>query len=277
MLRSMYYFLLVVFATSACTSRNDQPTQQAAQDTTLNTSNSIKVLSYNIHHANPPSKPDTIDLDAIAQVIIQASPDVVALQEIDVNTGRSGPYNQAEELAKRTGMQFFFAKAIDYDGGAYGIAILSRYPLQNKQQYALPSNPDTGGEPRVLATADIQLPNQQIITFACTHLDAQKDPENRLMQIRKINELVQELKHPLIIAGDLNAVADSEVIRLLDENFTRTCDTCHPTIPADHPTKAIDFIAYRPKDSFEVPKYQVIQSPYASDHAPVESVLRLDF
>ena len=273
MLKRSYYFLLCIFALSGCTSGNEPRSQQALSATTLSIANHIKVLSYNIHHANPPSKPDTIDLEAVARVILQASPDVVALQEIDVHTGRSGPYNQAKELARRTGMHAFFAKTIDYDGGSYGIAILSRYPLQNTQQHALPSNPDTGGEPRVLATADIQLPSQPIITIACTHLDAQKNPENRLMQIQKINALVQEIKHPLIIAGDFNAVADSEVIRLVDENFTRSCDPCEPTIPADHPTKAIDFIAYRPKDSFKVQKHQVLQEPYASDHAPVEAVL----
>lgn len=270
------YLLISIIAASACTSGSDNLSQETAQDTTISTAHNLKVLSYNIHHANPPSRPDFIDLNAIAQVIKRAEPDVVALQEVDVNTGRSGPYNQASALAKRTGMKhFFFAKAIDYGGGAYGIAILSRYPMQNKRQYALPSNPDTGGEPRILAMADIQLPGQQMITFACTHLDAQKDPENRLMQIQKINELVQETQYPLIIAGDFNATAGSEVIKILDETFTRTCNTCDPTIPAENPTKAIDFIAYKPKNRFEIQKHQVIQEPYASDHAPVFSVLQL--
>ena len=83
--------------------------------------NSIKVLSYNIHHANPPSKPEFIDLPAIAQVIRKSGAELVALQEVDVFTDRSGKNsNQAEELAKLLDMEFFFSKGIDYQGGEYG-------------------------------------------------------------------------------------------------------------------------------------------------------------
>jgi endonuclease/exonuclease/phosphatase family metal-dependent hydrolase len=85
----------------------------------------LKVLCYNIHHALPPSKKDSIDLDAIARVIIRSKPDLVALQEVDVHTRRSGPFNQAEELGRKTGLTPYFIKAIDYDGGEYGVAILS--------------------------------------------------------------------------------------------------------------------------------------------------------
>ena len=52
----------------------------------------LKIMTYNIHHANPPSKEkdSTIDLKAVAAVINAARPDLVALQEIDVNNGRAG-------------------------------------------------------------------------------------------------------------------------------------------------------------------------------------------
>src|SRR5690349_10474736 len=91
----------------------------------------IKILTYNIHHANPPSKPGMIDIAAVARVINNAKPDLVALQEIDVHTKRSGvTLHEADALAKETGLTAYFAKAIDYDGGEYGIAILSRFPIQ---------------------------------------------------------------------------------------------------------------------------------------------------
>ncbi|PKD21647.1 hypothetical protein APR41_01265 [Salegentibacter salinarum] len=76
----------------------------------------LKVMAYNIHHANPPSKPDTIDIDAIIKTIQGQDPDIVALQEIDANTTRSGEGNQAEILEERLGMNVFFSKAINYDG-----------------------------------------------------------------------------------------------------------------------------------------------------------------
>ncbi len=71
----------------------------------------IKVMTYNIHHCNPPSAGEKIDVAAIAKVINDESPDFVALQEVDVYTLRSGKgLNQAKELARLTGMNFFFQK-----------------------------------------------------------------------------------------------------------------------------------------------------------------------
>ena len=73
----------------------------------------LKVMSYNIHHCNPPSAGDKIDVAAIARVISKEKPDFVALQEVDVNTERSGKgSNQAKELAKLTGMNFYFQKPL---------------------------------------------------------------------------------------------------------------------------------------------------------------------
>src|SRR5690606_28018267 len=103
---------------------------------------------YNIHHANPPSKPALIDIDAIARAIKDQDPDLVALQEVDVNTQRSGKFNQAEEIARRLGMSFFFAKAIDHGGGDYGVAILSKFPMSETAIHSLPTEPNTKGEPR---------------------------------------------------------------------------------------------------------------------------------
>nr|WP_315823812.1 endonuclease/exonuclease/phosphatase family protein [Paraflavitalea speifideiaquila] len=113
-------------------------------------------MSYNIHHANPPSKAGVIDLDAIAAVINKYKPDVVALQEVDVNTKRSG-LNEAFLLAQKTKMNFYFARAIDYDGGQYGVAILSKYALSGGFTLPLPTLAGSNGEPRVLASAHIEV------------------------------------------------------------------------------------------------------------------------
>jgi endonuclease/exonuclease/phosphatase family metal-dependent hydrolase len=237
--------------------------------------NPLRVLCYNIHHAAPPSKPGTIDLDAIARVINAKQPDLVALQEVDVFTGRSGQYNQAEELGRRTGLTPYFFKAIDHDGGEYGVAILSRYPVTESNRYPLPSKEGTGGEPRVLGTVKVKLPNKQEIIFACTHLDAQRDSVNRRLQINAIIALLRESVHPIILAGDFNAAPGSGVITTLDDKFTRTCNPCDYTIPVTNPKKAIDFIAYMPAEKFAVRKHEVIPERYASDHLPVFVVLEL--
>ncbi len=238
---------------------------------------SLKVLTYNIHHAEPPSRPKTIDLDAIAKVIIAQQPDLVALQEVDSHTGRSGPFNQAEELGRRTGMTAHFFKSINYDGGEYGIAILSRLPVGEVNRYPLPRMEGNGGEPRILATATVQLSPKEHILFACTHLDARSDSINRLLQIRAIAGLLKDVSMPTILAGDFNAAPGSEVIRSLDDHFTRSCDPCDFTIPVDHPKRTIDFITYAPAKAFKVKVHSVIPERYASDHFPVSAVFEINF
>ena len=85
----------------------------------------IRVASFNIAAGK------VSDMTAIAKAIRAMNVDVVALQEVDKLTARSGRVDQAAELAKLTGMQAVFGRAIDFDGGEYGLAFLSRYPLHD--------------------------------------------------------------------------------------------------------------------------------------------------
>ncbi|MEO6931903.1 MAG: endonuclease/exonuclease/phosphatase family protein, partial [Chitinophagaceae bacterium] len=234
-------------------------------------------MTYNIHHANPPSKPDLIDIAAIAKVINAERPDLVALQEIDVNNTRSGKtLHEANELGRLTGMQAFFAKGIDYGGGEYGVAMLSRLPMADMQRIPLPTDESTKGEHRTIGTSVITLRDGRKIIFAVTHLDAQSAPTNRLMQMRKIADYFSNEKQPVIIAGDFNATPGTEVINILDSNFTRSCITdCGFTIPVIKPNKTIDFIAYKLSGSFKVLEHRVIPETYASDHLPVIAVLEV--
>jgi len=237
----------------------------------------LRVLCYNIHHANPPSRPNIIDLDTIANVIKKEQPHLVALQEVDVFTERSGKsIHQAEKLAGMTGMKAYFAKAIDYGGGEYGVAILSRLPMEAMQNIPLPTAAGTSGEPRTLATAVITLPQGKKILFATTHLDAQRQDTNRLLQVNRIVEVLKQEKLPVVIAGDFNSVEGTQIINVLDSYFTRTCTTnCGFTIPEINPTRTIDFIAYAPANAFIVMEHRVVDEKYASDHLPVASSLRV--
>ena len=234
----------------------------------------LRIMSYNIHHANPPSRPGIIDIDTIAAVINQQQPDVVFLQEVDVHTRRS-KVNEAALLAEKTGMQVYFGKAIDYEGGAYGVAILSRFRLTNGKTRQLPTAAGTGGEPRVLATAQIEVNGKKLI-LASTHLDAQRSDTNRLLQVKALVALLQEEVHPVLLGGDLNAVPGRNVINILDQHFTRTCyEGCGHTIPVHQPDKTIDFITYKPAGSFRVLSHKVIEEKYASDHLPVVAALQI--
>jgi len=133
--KMMRYNWLIIFycclcLSLGCATKLIQRTSSSGATSVANSSK-LRVLTYNIHHGNPPSRPDFIDINAIANVIKQQNPDIVSLQEIDVNTIRSGKtLDEANELGRLTGMKAYFAKGIDYGGGEYGVAVLSKLPME---------------------------------------------------------------------------------------------------------------------------------------------------
>ena len=64
-------------------------------------------------------------------------PDIVALQAVDQNTGRSNGVDQAAALGKLTGMKAVFSRAIDFDGGGYGNAVLTKLPVRSEETVKL--------------------------------------------------------------------------------------------------------------------------------------------
>jgi endonuclease/exonuclease/phosphatase family metal-dependent hydrolase len=250
----------------------------AASYAQTNKSKKITVLSYNIHHGNPPSraKEGYIDLKAIAKVIKKSKAGLVALQEVDVNTERSGKgINQAQALAEMIGMRYYFAKTIDFQGGDYGIALLSAYPIIESSFYRLPMEEESKGEPRGVAVITVKLPGGEKLKVASTHLDLKV--ENKALQSVALKRIFENEGLPLILAGDFNALPDSEVIRELDQEFRRTCtENCGFTIPVVEPNRTIDYIMYRKPEQFQLISHQVIDEPYASDHLPVRAELKLN-
>ncbi len=238
----------------------------------------LRVMSYNIHHCNPPSKQKEglIDVDAIARVIAKQKPDLVALQEVDVNTKRSGNVNQAVLLATQLKMNFYFGKAIEHDGGDYGVAILSRFPLSEQQTFKLPKNNEAKAEQRVLAIATIKIADGLFVRFASTHLDAQRSEDNRILQAKEINRLTAKETLPLILAGDLNAEPGAEPVKIFDSSFTRTCSDCGFTIPVVNPRKTIDHVGFKTGSPFKIVSHEVIPERYASDHLPIIALLELE-
>lgn len=227
-------------------------------------------MTYNIHHCNPPeSAGGRIDVEAIAKVINNSKPDLVALQEVDINTERSGKgLNQAKQIADLTGMKFYFSKAIDHQGGDYGVAVLSKYPIVDSARFALPIKKDLVEEMRTIAAITVLLPSKQKIIFASTHLGLNEP--NRLLQAETIMEHFGKEKLPMILAGDFNAEPESKVVNYFDKYFTRTCiKNCGNTILTDKPDKTIDFIMSKPFGIFKVLNHRVIDEKYASDHLPV--------
>ncbi|MBD2700016.1 endonuclease/exonuclease/phosphatase family protein [Spirosoma sp. BT702] len=264
--------LIILFLISITTYAYEGPVRPVTL--TNQKSAKLRVMTYNIHHCNPPSAGNNIEVDAIARVINQEKPDLVALQEVDVNTERSGKgVDQANELARLTGMHYFFSKAIDHQGGDYGVAVLSRFPILESVRYTLPVDPAIGGEIRTIAAITVDVAKGKRIVFASTHLDLKE--ENRTIQSELIIKHFGDSKLPMILAGDFNALPDSKVIQYFDKTFVRSCQECGFTIPVKNPNRVIDFVMYKSGDAFENVSTRVIDEQYASDHLPVVADLTI--
>src|SRR4029077_899069 len=111
----------------------------------------LRVLTYNIHHGE--GTDGRFDLSRLADVVTSVHPDLVALQEVDQGTERASGVSELTELARLTDMHPAFGKAMDYLGGQYGVAVLSRLPLLRAHNDPLPSFADR--EPRTALTVEV--------------------------------------------------------------------------------------------------------------------------
>jgi endonuclease/exonuclease/phosphatase family metal-dependent hydrolase len=258
-----FLFHLVALLTLAATS----PAQESRP--------TIRVLTYNIHHGEGTDA--KLDLDRIAKVIRSASPDLVALQEVDQKTQRTGGVDQLAKLAELTGMHSAFGKAMDFQGGGYGVAMLAKWPIQDAVTHQLPITP--GIEPRAILAGTISIADRgPKIQFSVTHVDHRSDPTQRALQVAKIRELFPPKAHevPAILAGDFNAVPDSEVVQSLLKDWSDSA-TGHQffTSPSNPPRRKIDYIFVRPAAAWRVIETRALEESVASDHRPVLAVLEL--
>ena len=230
----------------------------------IDSSKIVKVLSFNIFHGET-TKGD-FNLDAIAKVIIDAEPDLVALQEVDFKTNRAKKYDLVTELGWRTKMSSIFGRAMEYDGGEYGEGVLSKYTFIKSRNIVLPYT--VGREPRAALEIITRLPSGDTIAFVGTHLDHLQDEKDRVAQVKKINKIFSDNKYPTILVGDLNAIPGSKPINILEEIWMASYNKQNPkpTFPSNNPTKKIDYVMCYPKDRWLVHETEVIQDTVASDH-----------
>ncbi|GAA3552854.1 endonuclease/exonuclease/phosphatase family protein [Snuella lapsa] len=238
----------------------------------VDSSRVVRVLTYNIYHGETVDTDKKFDLDLLAKIIGDTRPDLVAMQEVDFKTKRARNFDLVTELGQRTKLVPLFGKAMAFDGGEYGEGILSRYTFLTTQNHAL--NAREGKEPRAALEVKIVLKSGDTIRFVATHLDHTKDETDRIMQANELNAIFSD-NMPTIMAGDLNALPESETIKILSKKWTSSFLDNAPTFPAIDPKKKIDYILYKPEGRWRVLETHVIDEKKASDHRPVLSVLEL--
>jgi endonuclease/exonuclease/phosphatase family metal-dependent hydrolase len=221
-------------------------------------------------------------LPAVAEVIRDARPDVVALQEIDVHwSERSAFADQAAALGDALDMQVRFGRIYGLPGASsaplreFGLAILSRHPIVEFRNHVMPrlSTQSSASEPELLPgflEAVVQVDGTRMRVFN-THLDYRADSRVRVLQVAGMLKLMTQADGPVVLMGDLNAPPTAAELQPL---FSRLRDVWREpegvgagfTYPAAKPVRRIDYILTSPHLralEVQVPPVQ------ASDHRPV--------
>lgn len=242
----------------------------------------VTVLVYNIHAGKDAAGRD--NLPRVAELVRHTGADLVLLQEVDRNTQRSGPTDQPAVLARLTGYSVAFGRTIGFQGGDYGIALLSRWPIRRDTLIPLavtapPGRTAEGREQRGVLVAVVDAPGGPLAVLN-THLDHTGDDVWRLQEIAGVLREAQTVRAagvPLLVGGDLNALPDSPVHRELRAAGFRDpwaqCGTGDGmTFPAGAPARRIDYLYLA--GGARCVEARVLPSD-ASDHRPLLVRLRV--
>lgn len=230
----------------------------------LQAQNTLKLMTYNIKNAN--GMDNVCDFQRVANVINNASPDVVAIQEVDSMTSRSGQKYVLGEIADRTQMHAYFAPAINFDGGKYGIGLLTKQVPIRLQTIPLPGRE----EERALILAEFE-----DYIYCCTHMSLTE--EDRMESLKMVKSFTAPYKKPLFLAGDMNAEPESDFIKKLQKDFQILSNPKQHTYLAPEPKETIDYIATLKSNAngFALISARVLNEPMASDHRPILVELRM--
>ena len=233
----------------------------------------LRVMTYNIHVGR--GMDQRLDLRRIAGVINAERPDLVGLQEVDRGVERTGRIDEIAELARLTRMEYAFAPNLRYQGGWYGVAVLSRLPIisVDHRRYANRSEAMRRGFLRVEVSV-----GGRVLNFVTTHLDYQSS-EGRLFETEQLLRALKIIKGPLIVVGDFNDEPTGEAYKRMLTRFTDAWaesggDGSGFTYPADQPRKRIDFIFWGVEaGSLWRVQHARVADSLASDHRPVTAEL----
>lgn len=232
----------------------------------------FRVLTYNIHHGE--GTDGRLDPERLAQVIHESKADLVALQEVDRGVARTQGRDLPAELAQLTGLTALFANNYSVQGGEYGNAILTRFPVQRWTH--LRFQPVRPGETRGLIQAVVDVEGTEV-AFLNTHLDHRPGDVDRLASAEEILTAAAVFgKMPLVLCGDFNDLPGSRLDVRLSESFRDAWRKVGvgdgSTSPTGDLKRRIDYVWLR--GPVEATAAEVIPGT-ASDHAALRVSLRL--
>lgn len=234
-----------------------------------------RIMTYNVHRCV--GVDGRLDVGRIAAVIAQGRPDIVALQELDVQRARTGLVDQAHAIAHRLGMSFHFHAALQVEEERYGDAILTTAPHRVIKAAGLPGWPAVRAlEPRGALWLELEVSGRRLQVLN-THFGL-TPPEQRAQALALAGPEWLGARRPddppLVVAGDFNAAPYAYAHRVLAGGMTDARRATGrrlglPTFPSRFPVLAIDHVFV--VGALTVAAAGVVAGPLArvaSDHLP---------
>jgi endonuclease/exonuclease/phosphatase family metal-dependent hydrolase len=188
--------------------------------------------------------------------------DVVALQEVDGGSIRSGFINQVEFLANEAGFPYWYQQLNRNFGplAQHSNGLLSRYRPLSVEEYPLPAL--IPGRGVIVAKYGLE---EDPLVLVIMHLSLSAQAQRT--QLSFIKGLIEQYRH-LVLMGDMNTHAES----LLQHGCLKELDLVPlpgvtNTFPSWRPQKDLDHILV--SRSLRVKRAQVLSFP-VSDHLPIE-------
>ncbi len=256
---------------------------QAVLDTIpyLDESHTLRLLTFNIqvgistssyrHYLTRswqhilPHKNRNENLDKIAALL--KSYDVVALQEVDGGSLRSGFVNQVEYLANAGGFPYWYQQLNRNFGplAKHSNGLLSRFRPLGVEEFSLPGL--IPGRGVIVAKYGRE---DDPVVLVIMHLSLSDSAQRQ--QLSFVRELIENYQH-VVLMGDMNTHAEKILhdSPLKNANLVALPGVSH-TFPSWRPEKALDHILV--SRSLEVKRAGVVTFP-VSDHLPIALDVRL--
>jgi len=175
----------------------------------------FRVMSFNLQSGL--GRDGVWDWSRSATEIARIAPDVAALQEVAVNRPQYPGIDYPALAAKQLDMHAVFDRALTFpNGGEYGVAVLSRFPLEKVARLALPLPPEA--EPRIALVVKVLAPEP--FHCICTHFPFQgeyaDDDAGRTAAAAEIDAYAAAHRlAPCLLMGDLNSPPHAPALELL--------------------------------------------------------------